>query len=244
MEPNPQPSYYQQHKILIIKSVLSVILITLLVFIALHAKNLYEEIFEDELEVTDTYRDILPKGGKEQLTSSYTFFNNTNTPIATFSDRRKTYKIFVYKLNLNSDKPIGQLVTTIEKEPKEEDNSGDISSTTTKGYKISNQKAQPAHIQNLRVYLPGDTIKQLVKNDSLLSYGLKLKSLKVYDEHAKLLGMLDRGNNYDTPMHAEILFLKQKDAVYVMYKLMRDRKLYEYNNEMYKLFTAPTQPEK
>ncbi|RZM23896.1 MAG: hypothetical protein EOO88_24670 [Pedobacter sp.] len=239
MEPNTQPSYYQRNKFLIIKLVLSGILIFCLVYASFFVPKFYDEIMEKNLEVTDTYRDIFPKSGSDKLTSSYTFFKNSDAPIASFLDSRETYKILVYKLNVKTDKKIDQLVTQIAKEPADEDNSGDISSTTTKGYKVSNQRVPPTNIQGLKLYLSGDSVKQLIKNDTLLSYGIKLKKLKVYDEHAKLLSMLEQDDNVKSVMYAEVLFYKKKEAVYVLYKLMRIPKRYEYNNEMYKLFTAP-----
>ncbi|TDO20966.1 hypothetical protein [Pedobacter duraquae] len=240
MEPKIPVSADAKRKLFITKSVLFAVLLFCIIYGGWHANRIWKDFYDSDLEVTDTYRDIFPAASAAKLKSAYTFFNGTSVPIATFTDKQKSFKLFVYKLDINSDQKIDSIVKRITKEPEDEDDRGDISSTTTKGFKISNQKQPPAGLKNLRVYLSGEDLKELIKNDTLLSYGLELKKLKVYDDKSKLLATVERENLSNVPYYAEVLFYKRKDGVYVFYKLMRTPGAEPENDELlYKLFTAP-----
>lgn len=239
MEPHIPITDQAKRKILVTKLVLIGVLLLCLVYAGLHAKNFYNEIFDSDLEVTDTYRDIFPAKSAKKLKSSYTFFNGNPMPIATFTDQDKSYKLFVYKLDIHSDQKIDSLVRLISTQPKQVDSAGDYTATTTRGYKLSNQKLPPAGLKNLRFFLGGERIKQLVKNDTLLSYGIDLQQLKLYDNKSKLLAYIERQNEKSLIYYSEVLFYKRKDGIYVVYKIMRIPGDEPEDDELYRLFTNP-----
>ena len=170
-------------------------------------------------KITNTYQEIFPLRERAKLTPSYTFYSGFKDPIATFNYQGDRFSILVYKINIDTNvfSLKNSLQLNYEDLPTASPDVVYNSSCKNNYIRFNDANVKPEKISNLFLNIDGENIYEAETDSTCFlklsynSFSLRFSKDGIINASSKTASKL-----LWKQVPIELLFLKKKDAVFML----------------------------
>jgi len=196
--------------------------IIVVVIVLIYLSNLGYKVYIDfknssvSFTLPKEYEALFSKSKSRHLKDFFTYNNSVSNPVAAFSFD-SAYNIVIFKFTMSK---VSSSIIDMVKVKKESSSrpSRKWYSTISQYYELVYVDEPQKSMTNLYLKLNANFIEAVVKNDSVLNYSLSFKdfSVRQLDGSEYIYGASGNGNLFsnNSPVPANILFLKKQKAIY------------------------------
>jgi|GEM_PF-1752150 len=182
------------------------------VIISFNEDDFYSESLINE------YKNLFPKNEKDKLTVVWNYNSKVRNQISLFDyGSDKKYSITVYKIPMDFKFSLKQI--KVEKSKEEKMSSGSIYNKINEGllFEINYISGKPVEAKTIKFTYSGDTLRNIVENDSIKAYNLNFETFSIKYNNEKTVDIYGETSKFwNKSLAMNIIFLKRNDALYLL----------------------------
>lgn len=210
-----------------------------LVYMLYLGYNLYVSVSEN-LKTTTTqivdYSNLFSPSFKNEMKLSYTKESPVRNPISVYNINNK-YTLFIHKYNLRKNSSLSNVVKeTIERVSQSSRIAYHNLPSASSELAFKPGKVEP--VEQLSLFLYGDSLKTVFKNDTAYLYYLKLKNIGVKLDNEKNIDLIVQGKevglNTLSPSTSLLLY-KKNNSVFFIVMVSKREDIYLDKNQLFEI---------
>ncbi|PZF73749.1 hypothetical protein DN068_07060 [Taibaiella soli] len=181
--------------------------------------------------IPQEYLALIKEEDVRNVASAFSFSSNVRDTISRMYLRSNT-EVIIYKMGRVSNESLKQRVSFLEESHKTS-NLKVYGNAATDKYDLYYLEGKPDSITRLRLTVFGDSLKEEVVTDSLLSFYFKFQNFSISNDingRIDLIGEVKRNGSADEMEPATLLFFKKNGNLYLLISSRRKNiKAYDQN---------------